>query len=114
MIPEKKILDKRNFQRIKCMNYVQMLNFITNIYESGFKDGQADSAGLDEVEVLNVLMNIPDIGPKRAQWILNALNTKLDDEQKLYYPCGNCGHDLYHVKGAKFCPECGFGLNWEE
>lgn len=109
-----KILDKKNFHRIKTMNYPQMVNFIKNIYESGFRDGQADSAGLHEEDVLKVLRNIPGIGPMRAKWIMNALNEKLDEEERLFYPCGNCGTDLYHNKGAKFCPECGYELKWEE
>ena len=113
MTPENKILDKRNFQRIKSMNYVQMVNFIRNIYESGFRDGQADSGGLNETDVRKVLMNIPGIGPKRSEWIMNALSLKLDEEQQLYYPCGNCGHDLAYVRGSKFCPYCGSEFNWE-
>ena len=110
----KKILDKKNFQRIKCMNYPQMVRFITNIYESGFKDGQADSAGLNETDVRELLLSIRGIGPKRLGQIMEALNMKLDEEQNLYYPCGSCGHDLAHVKGAKFCPQCGSELTWEE
>ena len=75
----KKILDKKNFQRIKCMNYPQMVRFITNIYESGFKDGQADSAGLNETDVRELLLSIRGIGPKRLGQIMEALNMKLDE-----------------------------------
>ena len=114
MTPQNKILDKRNFQRIKCMKYVEMVRFITNIYESGFRDGQADSSGLNETAVRELLLSIRGIGPKRSSQIMEAMNLRLDEEQNLYYPCGNCGHDLAHVKGAKFCPQCGFELKWEE
>lgn len=114
MTPQNKILDKRNFQRIKCMKYAEMVRFITNIYQSGFRDGQADSSGLNEMDVRDLLMSIRGIGPKRCSQIMEAMNVRLDEEQSLYYPCGHCGHDLAHVRGAKFCPECGSKLNWEE
>ena len=110
----KKIIDKRNFHRIKTMKYDEMVRFVSNIYAAGFEAGQADSAGLNEADVRTVLLSIPGIGQKRANQIMEALGSKLDEEQTLYYPCGNCGKDLAYVKGAKFCPECGFALNWTE
>lgn len=110
----RKILDKKNFHRIKTMKYDEMVRFIQNIYASGFEDGRADSTGLNEVDTKTVLMNVRGIGPKRASAIMDALNMKLDDEQMKYYPCGNCGKDLAFVKGTKFCPYCGSSLEWEE
>ena len=114
MTPQNKILDKRNFHRIKTMNYPQMVRFLTNIYEAGFYDAQNNTAGLNECDVRKVLLSINGIGEKRANQIMEALDLKLDEEQQVYYPCGNCGHDLHHVKGAKHCPECGYELTWEE
>lgn len=113
MTPENKILNKKNFHKIKAMNYPQMVRFLTNMYEAGFYDAQNNTAGLNHDDMKTVLLSIKGIGEKRAAEIMEALNIKLDEEQQVYYPCGNCGHDLHHVKGAKFCPECAAELTWE-
>ena len=109
-----KILDKKNFHRIKTMNFPEMVRFITNIYEAGVTAGREATPGLNDQDVRKVLLAVPGIGEKRAEMIMNALNGKLDEEECLEYICQHCKRDLSQFKGVDFCPWCGSELYWEE
>ena len=98
---------------LKAANRVQMTAYLDSVYASGYEDGQKEASGLNAEEVYRTILRIPGIGPVRAAQVLDALNLEMDNQQDIMYPCGNCGKDLYHVKGAKFCNYCGAELSWD-
>lgn len=105
-------IDRRVHKMLKNANRAQMTAYLDSVYAAGYEEGQKESVGLNADEVYRTILKIKGIGPIRAAQILDALNIEIDDQQEIVYPCGNCGRDLAHVKGAKFCVYCGWELNW--
>ena len=66
-------LNRKVYQSVKKMDHNQMNNFMQNMYNSGFKDGQASVPGLDIGLIKKALLNIKGIGEKKAADILVAI-----------------------------------------
>ena len=105
-------IDRKIHKMLKRANREQMTAYLDSVYGAGYEDGQKAAGGLNADEVYRTITKINGIGPMRAAQILDALNLEMDEQQEISYPCGNCGKDLYHVKGAKFCVYCGAELTW--
>ncbi len=109
----KTLIERRVHKMLKNANRIQMTAYLDSVYASGYEDGQKAASGLNADEVYRTLLKIPGIGKFRAVQIIEALNLEMDEQQDIVYPCGSCGRDLYHVKGAKFCNFCGAKLTWD-
>ncbi len=73
MAKKKFELNRKEYLKIKKMDHYQMKNFMQNIYDNGFKDGQASVPGLDIGLIKKALLNIKGIGEKKAADILVAI-----------------------------------------
>ncbi len=66
-------LNRKVYQSVKKMDHNQMNNFMQNMYDSGFKDGQASVPTLDIGLIKKVLLNVKGIGEKKAANIIVAI-----------------------------------------
>lgn len=66
-------LNRKVYQSVKKMDHNQMNNFMQNMYDSGFKDGQASVPTLDIGLIKKVLLNVKGIGEKKAADIIVAI-----------------------------------------
>ena len=66
-------LNRKIYQSVKKMDHNQMNNFMQNMYDNGFKDGQASVPGLDIGLIKKALLNIKGIGEKKAADIIIAI-----------------------------------------
>lgn len=73
MAKKKFELNRKVYQGVKKMDHNQMNNFMQNMYDSGFKDGQASVPGLDISLIKKALLNVKGIGEKKAADIIIAI-----------------------------------------
>ena len=68
-----KIINKKNFVKIKNYNMTQMNNFCTSIYHSGFEDG-VDAGIKADLKILlhEILQDTKGIGPVLRSRIMEA------------------------------------------
>lgn len=66
-------LNRKVYQSVKKMDHNQMNNFMQNMYDSGFKDGQASVPTLDIGLIKKSLLSIKGIGEKKAADIIIAI-----------------------------------------
>lgn len=70
-------LNRKVYQSVKKMDHNQMNNFMQNMYDSGFKDGQASVPGLDISLIKKALLNVKGIGEKKASDIVVAIEKEI-------------------------------------
>ena len=73
MAKKKFELNRKVYQSVKKMDHNQMNNFMQNMYDSGFKDGQASVPTLDIGLIKKALLNVKGIGEKKASDIVVAI-----------------------------------------
>ena len=73
MAKKKFELNRKVYQSVKKMDHNQMNNFMQNMYDSGFKDGQASVPRLDISLIKKALLNVKGIGEKKAADIIIAI-----------------------------------------
>ena len=66
-------LNRKVYQSVKKMDHNQMNNFMQNMYDSGFKDGQASVPGLDISLIKKALLSVNGIGEKKTADIIIAI-----------------------------------------
>lgn len=66
-------LNRKVYQSVKKMDHNQMNNFMQNMYDSGFKDGQASVPGLDISLIKKALLSVKGIGEKKTADIIVAI-----------------------------------------
>jgi hypothetical protein len=66
-------LNRKVYQSVKKMDHNQMNNFMQNMYDSGFKDGQVSVPGLDISLIKKTLLSVKGIGEKKAADIIIAI-----------------------------------------
>ena len=66
-------LNRKVYQSVKKMDHNQMNNFMQNMYDSGFKDGQASVPGLDISLIKKALLSVKGIGEKKTADIIIAI-----------------------------------------
>ena len=77
MAKKKFELNRKVYQSVKRMDHNQMNNFMQNMYDSGFKDGQASVPTLDIGLIKKALLNIKGIGEKKASDIVVAIEKEI-------------------------------------
>lgn len=70
-------LNRKVYQSVKKMDHNQMNNFMQNMYDSGFKDGQASVPTLDIGLIKKALLNVKGIGEKKASDIIVAIEKEI-------------------------------------
>lgn len=70
-------LNRKVYQSVKKMDHNQMNNFMQNMYDSGFKDGQASVPTLDIGLIKKALLNVKGIGEKKASDIVVAIEKEI-------------------------------------
>lgn len=73
MAKKKFELNRKVYQSVKKMDHNQMNNFMQNMYDSGFKDGQVSVPTLDIGLIKKSLLSIKGIGEKKAADIIIAI-----------------------------------------
>lgn len=73
MAKKKFELNRKVYQSVKKMDHNQMNNFMQNMYDSGFKDGQASIPRLDISLIKKALLSVKGIGGKKAADIIIAI-----------------------------------------
>lgn len=73
MAKKKFELNRKVYQSVKKMDHNQMNNFMQNMYDSGFKDGQASVPSLDINLIEKALLSVKGIGEKKAADIIIAI-----------------------------------------
>lgn len=76
------ILNRKDWNRIRKMDHVQMTLWAESIYKSGFRDGGEAAEGLTLDEMKNVILTVKGIGEKRAVAIAEALQAALNDRKE--------------------------------
>ena len=109
----KTIIDREVYKMLKRADRKKMTEYLDSVYQVGYEAGQKDAGGLNSAEVFRLIQSVKGIGPVKAKQIVEVLNGEMDAQQDIIFPCGNCGKDLYHEKGADFCPYCGSPLLWD-
>ena len=77
MAKKKFELNRKVYQSVKKMDHNQMNNFMQNMYDSGFKDGQASVPTLDIGLIKKALLNVKGIGEKKASDIVVAIEKEI-------------------------------------
>ena len=70
-------LNRKVYQSVKKMDHNQMNNFMQNMYNSGFKDGQTSVPGLDISLIKKALLNVKGIGEKKTADIIVAIEKEI-------------------------------------
>ena len=66
-------LNRKEYKEVKKMDYGQMSNFCSRIYQRGYEAGKKESAGLSEAGLREVVLGVKGIGEKKAEDIVQAL-----------------------------------------
>lgn len=75
------VINRKEYQNIRKMDYNQMNLYIQSIYKSGYTDGVKSVPGIDIVEIKNVLLSIKGLGEKRVADILEVLEKEMKSEK---------------------------------
>ena len=73
MAKKKFELNRKVYQSVKKMDHNQMNNFMQNMYDSGFKDGQVSVPTLDIGLIKKALLSVKGIGEKKAMDVIDAI-----------------------------------------
>lgn len=76
------ILNRKDWNRIRKMDHMQMTLWAESIYKSGFRDGSEATEGLTLDEMKEVILSVKGIGEKRAVAIAEALQSALSDRKE--------------------------------
>lgn len=69
----KNVLKRKDYERIKKMDHMEMNNFIAKIFQKGYEKGKKSSNGLSEEETMATLLKVKGIGEKKATDIIVAM-----------------------------------------
>lgn len=70
----KPIFNRKIYKDLKAADRQQMENFIINVYNEGYKDGQQSVPGIDLSEIINAIKQVKGIGEKRLQNIVDEVS----------------------------------------
>lgn len=70
----KTIFNRKIYKDLKAADRQQMENFIINVYNEGYKDGQQSVPGIDLSEIINAIKQVKGIGEKRLQNIVDEVS----------------------------------------
>lgn len=79
MAKKKFELNRKVYQSVKKMDHNQMNNFMQNMYDSGFEDGQASVPTLNISLIKKALLNVKGIGEKKASDIVVAIEKEITE-----------------------------------
>ncbi len=74
-------LNRKTYDKVKKMDHGQMKSFCGTVYMRGFEAGKKEAEGLSDEEIKQVLLQIRNIGEKKASAILAAL-ARAKEERK--------------------------------
>lgn len=74
-------INRKEMQALKRMDHKQMEGKLTEAYESGFRDGQAEGQNWRQA-VKETLEETKGIGPGRKELILERLDRKMERQQE--------------------------------
>ena len=77
MAKKKFELNRKVYQSVKKMDHNQMNNFMQNMYDSGFKDGQVSVPTLDIGLIKKSLLSVKGIGEKKATDVIAAIEKEI-------------------------------------
>ena len=72
-------IDRETYKQTKKMDRERMSQFLTDVYDMGYKDGQSECISLIEIE--KRFSEINGIGEKRVEIIMNVVETYLMEER---------------------------------
>lgn len=74
------VLNRKDYERIRRMDYCQMTLWVESIYKSGFKDGKAAASkgALTIDQVREILIGVNGFGEKRVSAVCSELEKAMN------------------------------------
>lgn len=75
------LLRREDYKRVKKMDRQQFELFCKNLYMTAYEEGRRSVPGIDITEVQKAISEMPGIGAKRLEAIMESLNSKFAKEE---------------------------------
>ena len=74
------VLNRKDYERIRRMDYCQMTLWVESVYKSGFKDGKAAASkgALTIGQVREILIGVNGFGEKRVSAVCSELEKAMN------------------------------------